>query len=96
MLGQLEKYGNVFDLGKYRKVKNGYVRYILRNRKDPLHKEILEFAKKTAFGFPLAHVLLAYVSCILLPLPLEQRIKRILPNSLKRRIRHQSAKAGFF
>jgi len=83
-------------LDKYGKVRNGYVRYVLRNRNNPLNREILEYAKKKGFKVALAHVFLAYISRILFPPSLERRVKRMLPNSVKRRIRLASAKAGFF
>jgi len=96
ILGKLEKYRSVFDLDKYGKVRNGYVRHILRNKNNPFHREMLEYAKRAGFRFPIVHVFFAYVSCILFPPSLERRVKRMLPNSVKRRIRLASAKAGFF
>jgi len=96
ILSMLEKYRNVFDLDKYRKIRNGYVRHILRNRNAPLHREIIEYAKKVGFRFSFANVFLAYVSCVFLPPFFERKIKRMLPNSLKGRIRSASKKAGFF
>jgi len=96
ILGKLEKYSNVFDLNKYREVRNGYVRHILRNRNAPFHREIIEYAKKVGFRFSFANVFLAYVSRLLFPTPLEQRLRKMLPNSLKRRMRFASKKVGFF
>ena len=96
ILGKLENYRNVFDLDKYRKVRNGYVRHVLRNRNNPLNREMLEYAKKVGFRFRIVHVFFAYVSCIFFPPSLEQRLRKMLPNSLKRRMRFASKKAGFF
>ena len=96
ILGKLEKYRNVFDLDKYRKVRNGYVRHILRNRDSPLHREIIECAKKVGFRFSFINVFLAYVSCIAFPRFFERQIKRMLPNSLKERIRTARKKVGIF
>jgi hypothetical protein len=100
ILGKVEKYRNVFDLDRYRKVRNGYIRHILRNRNAPLHREIIEYAKKAGFRFSFANVCLAYVSCMFCPPSLERRVRgmllRMLPVSLKRRIRSACKKAGFF
>ena len=96
ILGKLEEYRNVFDLDKYRKVKNTYIRHVLRNRNDPFNREIIEYAKKVGFRFSLANVFLAYVSCIFVPRFFERGIRKILPNSLKRPIRSLIKKAGFF
>jgi len=96
ILGKLENYRSVFDLDKYRKVRNGYIRHILRNRNVSFQKEIIEYAKKVGFGFSFINVFFAYVSCIAFPRFFERQIKRMLPNSLKERIRTARKRAGFF
>jgi hypothetical protein len=94
IIGKLEKYKSVFNLDKYRKVRNSYVRYVLRNKNNPFHREMLEYAKKVEFRFSFANVFLAYVSRFFFPLPLEQGLRKMLPNSAKQRIRFAIKKAG--
>ena len=96
IIGKIEKYRGVFDLDKYWKVRNGYIRYVLRHRHNPLHREILEYAKKKGFKFPLAHACIAYVSLIFFPPPLEQRVRKMLSDSFKQRFRSTIEKGGFF
>jgi hypothetical protein len=94
IIGKLEKYKSVFDLDKYRKVRNSYIRHVLRNKNKPFHREMLEYEKKVDFKFSFANVFLAYVSRFVLPLALEQGLRKMLPNSAKQRIRFVIKKVG--
>jgi len=96
ILGKLEEYRNVFDLEKYRKVRNAYIRHLLRNRDDSLYREIIEYARGIGYRFSFWNTFLAYVSCIVFPRFFERKIKGILPESLKERIRSVSRKMGCF
>lgn len=51
VLGRLEDYKMVFDLDKYRQVRNRYIAEIMSST-DPLQREIVELAKERKYEFP--------------------------------------------
>jgi len=56
LLGLLSEFDQVFDLSKWEKAKHSYVtNFVLRNPKDPLVTEILEYAHSTGQTFPLRY-----------------------------------------
>ena len=50
ILGQLDRYTEVFDLAKYRKVRSRFIANILA-RSDPLSGEIMKLAQRKGFKF---------------------------------------------
>jgi len=51
VLGLLENFSYVFNLKKWQKVRNSYLRRHLADKNDPFIKEILEYAKNVGYSF---------------------------------------------
>jgi hypothetical protein len=56
MLGILENFAQVFDLYKWRKVKNGYLIKALEDKNDIFIKEIRDYAKSVVYSFKPLHL----------------------------------------
>lgn len=61
MLGDMERYKNIFDLTRYKRIRNFYISNVLSQRYDPFHHEIVEYARQVRYNFPLKCIAVSWM-----------------------------------